>query len=43
MIRSGAEILSRDKDLLLIAAEADQLNDIAHVLDVAWIEDFLMP
>lgn len=43
VIRSGAEILSRDKDLLLIAAEADQLNDIAHVLDVAWIEDFLMP
>ncbi len=43
VVQSGAEILSRDKDILLIAADANQLGDIAHVLDVAWIEDFLMP
>ncbi len=41
--RSGATILDRSQDLLLVAADAAQLQEIAHVIDVAWIEPFALP
>lgn len=41
--QSGAEIVSRTDGILLVAADANQLQAIAHVLDVAWVENFVMP
>jgi serine protease AprX len=40
--QSGARIISGEGDALTIAANPGQLNAIARVLDVAWIENFLM-
>ncbi|MCA9926841.1 MAG: S8 family serine peptidase, partial [Anaerolineales bacterium] len=40
--RSGAQIL-RDQSSLLVLADAAQLEAVANVLDVAWIENFVMP
>jgi len=41
--RSGATILDRSDTLLLVGASADQLRDIAHELDVAWMEPYVLP
>jgi hypothetical protein len=40
--QSGAEILAREGYILLIAAESAQLETIARVTDVAWVENFQM-
>jgi serine protease AprX len=40
--RSGAEVLGREDSMLLVAADAAQIEAIANVLDVAWVENFLM-
>ena len=37
---SGAEILDRDNNILLVAADAAQVQAVANVLDVAWVENF---
>ena len=39
---SGAEILSQEGGLLVVAADAAQLTAIANVLDVAWIENYVL-
>jgi subtilisin family serine protease len=39
---SGAEILSQEDGILTVAADAAQLTAIANVLDVAWIEKYLL-
>jgi hypothetical protein len=40
---AGAEILVRENNMLLVGADAAQINAIAQVLDVAWVEDFRVP
>ncbi|MEZ4512852.1 MAG: S8 family serine peptidase [Chloroflexota bacterium] len=37
----GAQILRRDGNMLLVAATGGQLTAVAHVSDVAWIENFV--
>jgi hypothetical protein len=39
---SGAEIVSRDGDTLTVLADAGQVQAIAQVADVAWIENWLL-
>ena len=39
----GAVVLARDNDLMLVAAEPGQVTGIAQVVDVAWIEQFIIP
>ena len=41
--RSGAVVLDRSLDILLVGADPAQIRAIANVLDVAWIEPFAMP
>jgi putative cell wall-binding protein len=41
--RSGALLLRRDRDTMLVVAQSDRLGAMAHVLDVAWIEPFDFP
>ena len=42
--QSGAQILrGQGSDVLLVAADAAQLEAIAHVLDVAWVENYVLP
>jgi len=40
--RSGAKILSRQGELLQVAADAAQVEAIAQVLDVAWVENLVL-
>ncbi|HEX5690095.1 MAG TPA: hypothetical protein VFX76_08830, partial [Roseiflexaceae bacterium] len=40
LAQSGAMLVSGQNDTLVVAADAAQLNDLAGVLDVAWIENF---
>jgi hypothetical protein len=40
--RSGANVLNRSQNLLVVGAEADQVQDIARVLDVAWLEPYVL-
>jgi hypothetical protein len=40
MAQSGAAILRRDRNLLLVAADAAQVQAIAHVAEVAWVENY---
>ncbi|HSG18493.1 MAG TPA: S8 family serine peptidase [Anaerolineae bacterium] len=40
--RSGATILDRGENLLLIGADAGQMREIAHMLDVAWMEPYVL-
>ncbi len=40
---TGATVLERSQDILLVGASASQVEAIANVLDVAWIEQFVMP
>jgi PKD repeat protein len=40
--RTGAQILAREDKILLVAADSSQLNAVAQVLDVAWVENFLL-
>jgi len=37
---SGAELLGQDGNILRVAADSAQLDAIANVLDVAWVENF---
>lgn len=39
--RSGAQILTNANNILLVAADSAQLDAVANVLDVAWIENFV--
>lgn len=39
---SGAEIVSRDGDVLTVLADGAQVQAIAQVADVAWIENWLL-
>ncbi len=41
--RSGAAVLGREGDRLLVGAEPGQVQAIAHVLDVAWIVPYVLP
>ncbi len=41
--RSGAQIQGREGQMLLVAADAAQLDAIAQVLDVAWVANFRIP
>ncbi|MEZ4664101.1 MAG: S8 family serine peptidase [Caldilineaceae bacterium] len=38
--QSGAEVLRSEGNYLLVAADDAQLNAVANVLDVAWVENF---
>ncbi len=38
--KTDAQILGRQGNILLLAADADQLKPIAEILDVAWVENF---
>ena len=40
---SGAQVLVQDGRMLTVAASSAQLDAIAHVLDVAWVENFHIP
>lgn len=40
--QSGADVLQRNRNVLLVAADATQVDAIARVLDVAWIENFVL-
>jgi serine protease AprX len=40
--RSGAQVLAQDGDFLLVGADGARLEAIARVLDVAWIEDYVL-
>ena len=42
ILSSGATIVSQDENLLVVAANEAQLNTIAFITDVAWVENFLM-
>jgi subtilisin family serine protease len=37
---SGAEVLARENGMLLVGADGAQVDAIAQVLDVAWVENF---
>lgn len=37
---SGVQVLGREQNILLVAANATQLDAIAQVLDVAWVQNF---
>ena len=39
---TGVEVLSADEDTMIIVAGAAQLDAIANVLDVAWVDNFRM-
>lgn len=39
---AGAQVLASDGSILLVGADAAQLDAIAQVLDVAWVENFLL-
>ncbi len=39
---SGAQVLGRQGHILLIAADSAQLDAVAHVLDVAWVQNFTL-
>lgn len=41
--RSGAVILAREADQLIVGADASQVVAIAQVLDVAWMEPYVAP
>ena len=38
--KSDAQILARQGNILVISADADQLQPIVEILDVAWVENF---
>jgi PKD repeat protein len=40
--RSGAQVLTHKGNIVKVAANSAQLNAIARVLDVAWVENFMM-
>ena len=40
IVASGAQVLAREGNILLVAADAAQLDAVARVLDVAWVENF---
>jgi hypothetical protein len=40
MAQTGAQILAQEGDSLLVAADAAQLDALANVLDVAWVQNF---
>jgi hypothetical protein len=40
--QSGVQVLGRDKDIVLIAADGAKLDAIAQVLDVAWVQNFVV-
>ncbi len=37
---TGAQVISRDAGTLIVAANPDQIDAIANVIDVAWVENF---
>lgn len=39
IVRTGAEVLRRDGQILVVAVDASQVDAIAQVLDVAWVEN----
>ncbi|MFN2134365.1 MAG: S8 family serine peptidase, partial [Candidatus Promineifilaceae bacterium] len=41
--RTGATVLGRSDNLIYVAAEAGQVAEIAQVLDVAWMEPYVLP
>lgn len=41
--RTGAQVLGREGSMLLVAADSAQLDAIAHVLDVAWVQRLILP
>ena len=41
VVQSGAQVLTQDGNYLLVAANGGQLEAIANVLDVAWVENHL--
>ncbi len=43
MAQSGAAVTRPGGDILMVAADGAQLDAIAQVLDVAWVENFLLP
>jgi len=40
IIQSGAQIIQRDGQMLVIAADSAQVDAVARVSDVAWVENF---
>lgn len=38
--QTGAQVLARSDNLLLVGADSAQVNAVANVVDVAWIENF---
>jgi hypothetical protein len=40
IVQSGAQVLGQQGQILLVAADAVQLDALAQVLDVAWVENF---
>jgi subtilisin family serine protease len=40
--RLGVEVLSREGRTLLVAADATQLEALAQILDVAWVDNFVL-
>jgi serine protease AprX len=42
LVGAGALIFSNDEHILVIAADGAQLEALAHVPDVAWIENFIL-
>lgn len=44
VVQSGAQVLrGQGSNILLVAADSSQLDAIAQVLDVAWVENFVLP
>lgn len=43
IVSAGPRLVSQDGNLLRVLANRGQLNAVAHVLDVAWIENFRFP
>ncbi len=41
--RTGAKVLGREGGMLLVGATSAQIDAAARVLDVAWVENFLLP
>jgi len=41
--QANAQVLGRQGNFLIVGANAGQLDAIAQVLDVAWVENFLLP
>ena len=43
IVHSGAEILSREGNILIVAASPEQIVELANILSISWIDTYVLP